>query len=67
VNDTVVAEGPNGFGADKLTERAYAVPPGALRAGANTVTIESIEPVGTRGMPPWFMVRRVRIGTAPRN
>ena len=39
----------------------WAIPAGALKQGMNELAISNIEPAGTLGMPPWFMVSEAEV------
>jgi hypothetical protein len=43
------------------SEQAWAIPEGALRAGANTLVIRSLADSASVGTPPFFMVDAARV------
>jgi hypothetical protein len=59
----VVAE-PSGFPNARWKIRRFALPSEALTTGTNQLEILNLEPSGTIGSPPWFMVARAAIGDA---
>ncbi len=61
INDVVVFEGQTPFGYRDFETNLFDVPPSALKAGANTLTITNLEDEGTLGMPPWFMVSEAEL------
>jgi len=61
VNDAVVFEGTSPFNSADFSERRLPIPAGALKQGTNVLAIANIEPAGTLGMPPWFMVSEAEV------
>lgn len=64
INTTRIFEGPSGFPSDSWAVRSIPIPSGALKPGANTLTIRNIETNGDIGVPPWFMVSRAAVAPA---
>jgi len=61
VNDAAVFEGTSPFNGADFSERKLPIPAGALKQGINVLAISNIEPAGTLGMPPWFMVSEAEV------
>ena len=61
VNDAAVFEGTSPFNSADFSERRLPIPAGALKQGTNVLAISNIEPAGTLGMPPWFMVSEAEV------
>ncbi len=64
VNDHELFQGPSGFPDAQWLVRRFPIPEGALHAGSNQVSIVNMEPAGSLGMPPWFMVARCALAGA---
>lgn len=56
LNGAVVFEGPDSFAHADWQWRVFALPAGALTAGANELTFANTSAEGAVGMPPWFML-----------
>jgi hypothetical protein len=63
LNGTRIFSGANAFPSKGWATRKFAIPPGALRTGPNTIVITNTEREGKPGMPPWFMVAGCAIAT----
>jgi hypothetical protein len=72
INDRELFRGPSPFAQDPGTpdliggaapwdDRSFPIPAGALRSGANTLTIRNLERTETINQPPWAMVDRATI------
>jgi hypothetical protein len=57
MNNAVLLDGPNGFAVRGWSTRTFPIPPGTLRKGENTLTIEDLEPTPRS----WFLVSDVQI------
>lgn len=56
LNGQALFRGPNEFSGAAWQLRAFAVPSGTLKVGANEIVVTNAEEQGELGMPPWFMV-----------
>ncbi|MEW6746956.1 MAG: hypothetical protein AB1486_29825 [Planctomycetota bacterium] len=56
LNGSSLFQGASGFANDRWCVRRFTLPPGVLRKSTNELVIRNLEPGGTLGMPPWFMV-----------
>jgi hypothetical protein len=64
LNGCDLLRGPSGFPNDRWRIRRFELPSGALRVGANELSISNEEPRGDLGVPPWFMVSRLALADA---
>lgn len=64
VNGHTLFEGLSGFPDAQWFRGQYRIPTGILHTGSNQVSIANMEPVGSAGNPPWFMLSRAAIGPA---
>lgn len=64
VNGQVAFDEANPFEHPAFTSHKFAIPAGALKAGANTLVISNRATKGDVGMPPWIQVADVVVGPA---
>ncbi len=61
LNDTQVFAGPSECPEGKLTERSFTIRAEALKEGANTLRIDSLESSGGVGSRPWFGIDKAEL------
>jgi hypothetical protein len=62
LNREPLFNGLNPFPAAQFQWQSFPVPAGCLTAGDNELRLTNLEPQGTLGQPPWFMLARAVIG-----
>jgi hypothetical protein len=62
LNGATLFKGRNTFASPDFQVRKFAIPPGTLRKGTNTLAISCQEQEGRTGMPPWFQAAGFGVG-----
>ncbi|MBP6964085.1 MAG: beta-N-acetylglucosaminidase domain-containing protein [Armatimonadetes bacterium] len=62
LNGKTIFSGPNDFTSKEWQTHRFAIPPGVLKAGQNTLVVRCTEKEGGLGWPPWFQAARCIVG-----
>ena len=58
LNNHALWSAPSGFPDGQWQIKRFSIPDGLLKTGTNRLTITNLEPNGSAGQPPWFMIAR---------